>query len=35
VVDAEGLRRFYLVVHGIVGPIGFELAAAQPAERCS
>jgi len=30
-VDALGLGRFHLVVHDVGGPIGFELAAAQPA----
>jgi haloalkane dehalogenase len=29
-VDALGLERFHLVVHDIGGPVGFELAAAQP-----
>jgi haloalkane dehalogenase len=29
-VDALGLDRFHLVVHDIGGPIGFELAAANP-----
>lgn len=29
-VDALGLQRFHLVVHDIGGPIGFELAAAEP-----
>jgi haloalkane dehalogenase len=29
-VDALGLDRFHLVVHDIGGPIGFELAAADP-----
>jgi haloalkane dehalogenase len=29
-VDALGLDRFHLVVHDIGGPVGFELAAAQP-----
>jgi pimeloyl-ACP methyl ester carboxylesterase len=30
-VDALGLDRFHLVVHDIGGPVGFELAAADPA----
>jgi haloalkane dehalogenase len=29
-VDALGLDRFHLVVHDIGGPIGFEVAAADP-----
>ncbi len=29
-VDAIGLERFHLVVHDIGGPVGLELAAAQP-----
>lgn len=29
-VDALQLDRFHLVVHDIGGPIGFEVAAAQP-----
>src|SRR5262245_3609562 len=29
-VDALGLDRFHLVVHDIGGPVGFELAAAEP-----
>jgi pimeloyl-ACP methyl ester carboxylesterase len=34
-VDALGLDRFHLVVHDIGGPIGFELAAAEPARLLS
>ncbi len=30
-IDALGLDRFHLVVHDIGGPVGFEVAAAQPA----
>jgi haloalkane dehalogenase len=33
--DALHLDRFHLVVHGIGGPVGFELAAAKPAGRRS
>ena len=29
-VDALGLERFHLVVHDIGGPVGFEVAAAEP-----
>jgi len=31
-VDALRLDRFHLVVHDVGGPIGFELAAARPAQ---
>jgi pimeloyl-ACP methyl ester carboxylesterase len=34
-VDALELERFHLVVHDIGGPIGFELAAARPAQVAS
>lgn len=34
-IDALGLDRYHLVVHDIGGPVGFELAAAQPSRVAS